>query len=82
MNKEEAAELIPNVMERRFLSTVLSSSSVIKEKTSMGVVIEVEAKKWREEFGEEMGEQMEKWARAAMPDYEFMTGRRLKQWEN
>lgn len=82
MSKEDVNDLIPNVMERRFLSTVLASSGVIKEKTSINIDIDIEAKKWKEEFGEDMGEQMERWVRAAMPDYEYMTTRRLSLFGN
>ncbi|CAG8975510.1 hypothetical protein HYALB_00012286 [Hymenoscyphus albidus] len=54
------------------LSTLLESYGVRKDKTSDGIDIDVEAKKWCEEFGEESGKDIEKRARDAMPDYEFL----------
>ncbi|KAK4982813.1 hypothetical protein LTR66_009082 [Elasticomyces elasticus] len=60
------------------LSTLLASAGVIREKSSIDLDIDVEAEKWRSEFGQREGEKMEKWVRAAMPDYEFMKARRLR----
>ena len=64
--------------ERRMFSTLLASNGVLKEKTWANIDIDTEAKKWKEEFGEEEGQKMEKWVRDAMPDYIFMKARRLR----
>ncbi|WEW58124.1 hypothetical protein PRK78_003591 [Emydomyces testavorans] len=62
----------------RMLDTLPSSNGIIKEKAAVNLDIDVEAKKWREEFGERMGQTMEGWVRAAMPDYEYLKERKLK----
>ncbi|KAI9930662.1 hypothetical protein ASPWEDRAFT_39567 [Aspergillus wentii DTO 134E9] len=62
----------------RFLSTLISSEGIVSGKTSENVDIDVEAKKWRVEFGDEAGAKLEQVVRAAMPDYEFLKARRLK----
>lgn len=65
---------------RRMNSTVNSSTGLVQGKLASadGINIEVEAIKWREEFGEEGGKRMEGWVRDAMPDYEFLRERRLR----
>jgi hypothetical protein len=75
-SEDDLAQLRP--VERRMLSTLSGSAGIIKGKTSANLDIDVEAKKWREEFGEYEGEKMEKWVRAAMPDHEFMKAKRLR----
>ena len=64
--------------ERRMRSTLSASEGIIEGKTSTNLNIDEEAKKWRAEFGEEEGEKIEKWVRAAMPDYEYMKAKRLR----
>lgn len=76
-SKEELAQL-PNDIVRRMLSTISASDGIVSGKTSINLDIDTEAKKWREEFGEREGEKIEKWVRAAMPDYEYMKARRLR----
>ncbi|TKA65160.1 hypothetical protein B0A49_13018 [Cryomyces minteri] len=76
-SEEEKAQ-IPTDAERRFLSTLLSSTGIQKGKAAPNIDIAVEAKKWIDEFGEGEGEKIEKWVRAAMPDYEFLRARRLR----
>jgi hypothetical protein len=76
-SKEELDQFHSDVV-RRMLSTLLASAGIIREKTSANLDIDAEAKKWKEEFGECEGEKIEKWVRAAMPDYEFMKAKRLR----
>ncbi|MCJ1366812.1 hypothetical protein MMC16_005942 [Acarospora aff. strigata] len=64
--------------ERRMRSTISASAGIVQGKTSTNLDIVEEAKKWRLEFGEEEGEKIEKWVRAAMPDYEYMKAKRLR----
>ncbi|KAI0520714.1 hypothetical protein F5B22DRAFT_598073 [Xylaria bambusicola] len=59
------------------LSTINSSTGVDKGKVAGNIDIDVEAEKWRAEFGEEGGNKLEKWVRDAMPDYEYLRSRRL-----
>jgi hypothetical protein len=64
--------------ERRMRSTIDASTGIVKDKVAGDVDIEQEARKWRKEFGAEMGEEMEEWVRKAMPDYEHLRARRLR----
>lgn len=64
--------------EKAMRSTIAASAGIVEGKTSVNVDIDEEAKKWRSEFGNEDGEKMEKWVRAAMPDYEYMKTKRLR----
>ena len=68
----------PSDIGRRMLSTLNESSGILLEKTSTSIDIGMEAKTWREEFGEKIGRHMEKLVRAAMPDYEYMKARSLR----
>ncbi|KAK2738857.1 hypothetical protein FQN57_006871 [Myotisia sp. PD_48] len=61
----------------RMLSTLNSSDGILKNKTAVGLDLAEEAKKWREEFGEEEGALLEGLVRDAMPDYEHLRARRL-----
>lgn len=76
-SKEDLAKLHDDV-SRRMLSTLSASNGVMRGKTSADLDIDTEAKKWREEFGEREAEKIEKWVRAAMPDYEFLKTKRLR----
>jgi len=64
--------------ERRMRSTMSASTGIVDGKTSIDLDVNVEAKKWRLEFGEDEGQKIEKWVRAAMPDYEYMRAKRLR----
>ncbi|PGH26458.1 hypothetical protein AJ80_01771 [Polytolypa hystricis UAMH7299] len=63
---------------KRMLSTLHASSGVVKDKLSTSIDIDEEAKKWQTEFGDDMAMNLEKWVRAAMPDYEYLKARRLR----
>ncbi|KAI1978211.1 hypothetical protein LOZ53_004575 [Ophidiomyces ophidiicola] len=60
------------------LSTLLSSTGIISSRAATDIDIDIEANKWREEFGEEAGKYLEDCVKAAMPDYEFLKDKRLK----
>ncbi|KAK4995469.1 hypothetical protein LTR66_004712, partial [Elasticomyces elasticus] len=55
---EELAQLHP--VARRMQSTLSASTGIMKGKTSVDLNIDMEATRWREEFGEREGERMEK----------------------
>lgn len=74
--KESVENMPPDT--QRMLSSLLASSGIDKSKVSANLNIETEAKKWREEFGEEGGAKIEKFVRDAMPDYEYMKAKRLR----
>jgi hypothetical protein len=76
--EEEVAKLPGKTHAARMLSTLLASNGVLKSKTSANIDVDTEAKKWRDEFGDGEGKRMEKWVRAAMPDYEFLKAKRLR----
>jgi hypothetical protein len=63
---------------QRMLSSLNASAGILEGKTSTNISIEDEAAKWRAEFGKEEGSKIEKWVRAALPDYEYMRARRLR----
>jgi hypothetical protein len=75
-SKEEMDKM--SDMERKMLSTISSSARIVEGKTSKGLVLDDEAKKWKLEFGEEEAGKIEKWVRNAMADYEYLKARRLK----
>lgn len=64
--------------ERRMRSTISASGGIVEGKTAEGIDVDVEAVKWKEEFGEEEGKKIERWVRKAMPDYEYMKEKRLR----
>lgn len=62
----------------RMLSTLSASKGIMKDKLAGNIDLDVEAKKWKEEFGEEDGAMVESRVRGAMPDYEYMMARKLQ----
>lgn len=62
---------------RVMLSTLESSSGIVKDKAPETIDIAAEAAKWRDEFGEEVGGLLEKSVRDSMPDYEYLKARRI-----
>ncbi|KAI0452020.1 hypothetical protein F5B21DRAFT_484862 [Xylaria acuta] len=63
--------------EKVMLSSINASTGVDKRKMAGNINIDTEAEKWRNEFGEEGGSKLERWVRAAMPDYEYLRSERL-----
>ena len=76
-DSNELAQL-PNDYERRMRSTLLASSGVLTDKAQANLDIDAEVKKWAVEFGEKDSQRLERWVRAAMPDYEYLRSRRLR----
>jgi hypothetical protein len=52
----------------RMTSTLDASTTIVSGKTSAGLNIVEETKKWKKEFGNEEGDRIEGLVRAAMPD--------------
>ena len=57
--------------------TINASSGVIRSKAALDLDLDVKAREWRVEFGEEEGKRLERFVRNAMPDYQFMVSRKL-----
>ena len=60
------------------LSTLNASTGIIADKSAASIDITAEASKWAEEFGLARAQQLEKWVREAMPDYEYLKERRIQ----
>ncbi|KAJ5297787.1 hypothetical protein PENANT_c012G11545 [Penicillium antarcticum] len=63
--------------EEVMMATLNHSSTLLKEKTPVAIDMVAEAEKWKNEFGEDIGKQMEEWVQSAMPDYDYLRARRL-----
>lgn len=74
---EEQVSALPQV-QQRMLSSINTSSKVDHSKIAGDIDIDKEAVKWREEFGEDAGRNLEQWVRDALPDYQFLHSRRLR----
>ncbi|KAJ5094160.1 hypothetical protein N7456_010021 [Penicillium angulare] len=59
------------------LSTLEESTGIVKDKAPETIDIEAELVKWKEEFGEEVGLLVYQAVKSSMPDYEYLTARRL-----
>jgi hypothetical protein len=59
------------------LSTLENSSGIVKDKAPEIIDITAEAVKWKKEFGDKVGELIEKSVRDSMPDYEYLKARRI-----
>ncbi|KAM0549201.1 hypothetical protein ACHAPJ_009510 [Fusarium lateritium] len=66
-----------SAMAKMMLSSLNASDKVDLGKVAGDIDIDKEAAKWRNEFGDEGGDKLESWVRAAMPDYEYMRSKRL-----
>lgn len=75
----EGDDLLRNPVASRMSDTLNASTGLIKGKLTTEIDLDVEAGKWREEFGEVVGEKIERWVRDAMPDYEFLKARGLRE---
>ncbi|EAS35829.3 uncharacterized protein CIMG_01183 [Coccidioides immitis RS] len=67
-----------NLKSQRMLSTLAASQAVLKDKAAGNIDIDVEAKKWREEFGEKVAENLNRLVRSSMPDYEYLKDKRMR----
>lgn len=63
---------------KQMLTTVAGSNGIVKDKAPTDINIDIEAKVWRNKYGEEAGETIERWVRDAMPDYEYLRSRRSR----
>ncbi|KAK3290206.1 uncharacterized protein B0H64DRAFT_332807 [Chaetomium fimeti] len=75
-SEEQVAKMAPP--NRVMLSSINASSKVDMSKVAGAIDIDAEAVKWRVEFGEEGGRNLEKWVRDAMPDYLDLHAKRLR----
>lgn len=57
--------------------TLYASTGILENKTAKNLILEDEVSKWKVEFGESEGSQLERWVKAAMPDYEYLWNNRL-----
>ncbi|KAI1322744.1 hypothetical protein F5Y16DRAFT_385721 [Xylariaceae sp. FL0255] len=74
--EEEMEKLDPQA--RHMLKSLNASDGVDPSKLAANYNLDDEAKKWRVEFGEARGANLEKLVREALPDYEYMRERRLR----
>jgi hypothetical protein len=63
---------------RVMLSFINKSRGIDKGKVAGAIDIDAEAAKWRVEFGEQGGRNLEQWVRDAMPDYLALHAKRLR----
>ena len=63
--------------EKAMHATLHNSTGVDKSKLAGDVDIDAEAVKWKAEFGDDVGQQLEKAVRDAMPDYNYLWERRM-----
>ncbi len=75
LTKEEQSA---NPVSAKTRITLHSSSGITKGKSFDGLTIEGEAEKWKKEFGELIGDRIEGWVRAAMPDYTYLVSKKLR----
>lgn len=73
-----AADVKKKPLDRIMIKTLVSSTGVLKDKSCEGIDIVTESEKWKIEFGQEMGASLEKYVRAAMPDYEYLRAKCLR----
>lgn len=76
MTEEQLQNLPP--AGRIMLSSISKSCGIDKGKVAGAVDIDAEAAKWRVEFGEQGGRNLEQWVRDAMPDYLSLHAKRLR----
>ncbi|OAQ87977.1 sulfotransferase family domain-containing protein [Purpureocillium lilacinum] len=74
---QEEKEKLP-ARAQIMLSTLNASTGIIADKSAASIDITAEASKWAEEFGLARAQQLEKWVREAMPDYEYLKERRIQ----
>jgi hypothetical protein len=76
ISKEELDKATP--MVKRLKDTLLASNGVVKTKSSEGIVIEDEKKKWEQEFGKSISDRLAVLVDAAMEDYLWLKERRMR----
>ena len=64
--------------EKLMRSTLFASTGIIEGKSAGDLDLEVEARKWRDEFGQSAGKELESMVRNAMPDYLYLWTRRMQ----
>ncbi|KAG9234034.1 hypothetical protein BJ875DRAFT_462727 [Amylocarpus encephaloides] len=64
--------------EKLMFDTLLQSRGIRKDKLSEGFDLDVEAGKWKVEFGEEIAKVIEDVVRGSMLDYEFLKSKRME----
>jgi hypothetical protein len=68
---------IDGVAASIMLSTLRSSTGIVKDKAPTAVDITAEAEKWQQEFGDETAAFLKKAVLDAMPDYDYLMEKRL-----
>lgn len=63
--------------ELKFMSGYWNSTAVDRSKSSRGLDLAGRRETWKREFGDEVGEELWRLVLAAMPDYEYLKGRRI-----
>jgi hypothetical protein len=63
--------------ELKFMSGYWNSTAIDASKSSRGLDLAGRRAAWGEEFGAEIGEELWRLVLAAMPDYEYLKGRRI-----
>jgi len=74
---EERMKNMPKAMQV-MTSSISASDKIDTSKMAGAVDIDAEAVKWRAEFGEEGGRNLERWVREMMPDYLALHAKRLR----
>lgn len=72
-----AEKALKDPMMVRMKDTLYASTGILENKTAKNLILEDEVSKWKVEFGESEGSQLEGWVKAAMPDYEYLWNNRL-----
>lgn len=75
---EEALSKLPPTV-KTMGSALLASAGVSKTRNPREIIIDDEAKKWGQEFGDDVAAALERNVRAAMPDYDYLWSRRFRR---
>ncbi|RAK81735.1 uncharacterized protein BO72DRAFT_513907 [Aspergillus fijiensis CBS 313.89] len=71
-------ELAEHPIRRHTRATLMASSGIITQgQTFRGLSVDGEVVKWRAEFGDFVATRLLHWVQEAMPDYEYLWGRRV-----
>ncbi|PLB53342.1 hypothetical protein P170DRAFT_350779 [Aspergillus steynii IBT 23096] len=82
VSEEDEGECSLEIDTKRSLGAIMEktlsgSTGVVEGKCSVGIDIAIESEKWKRDFGQEVGESLERSVRTAMPDYEYLRARRI-----